>query len=135
NIRELENVIERAVVLAEENTLKVKDLPVQLLSTESPRQRKPPETILPKVHQRDKSRHVGVNESNSIIQTTVSMSPQTVENNPQTLRGNGRKPDHVEREELRDALEQCGGNKAQAARLLGMPRSTFFSKLKRYGLT
>ena len=32
-------------------------------------------------------------------------------------------------------FDQCGGNKAQAARLLGMPRSTLFSKLRKHALT
>ena len=33
-----------------------------------------------------------------------------------------------------DALDEAGGNKSVAARLLGMPRSTFFSKLKKHGI-
>ncbi|MBM4074055.1 MAG: hypothetical protein FJ267_00225, partial [Planctomycetes bacterium] len=40
----------------------------------------------------------------------------------------------TERQSLIDALEKCGGNKAQAARILGIPRSTFFSKLKKHGI-
>ena len=44
--------------------------------------------------------------------------------------------DHnAERSRLAAALHECGGNKAQAARLLGLPRSTYFSKLKKYGLS
>jgi len=31
-------------------------------------------------------------------------------------------------------LRVANGNKAEAARMLGMPRSTFFSKLKKYQL-
>ncbi len=34
----------------------------------------------------------------------------------------------------RRALQKCGGNKTEAAKILGMPRSTFFFKLKRHGL-
>jgi transcriptional regulator of acetoin/glycerol metabolism len=41
----------------------------------------------------------------------------------------------AEREMLVKALEQCGGNKAQAARELGLPRSTYYSKLKKFGIT
>ena len=35
---------------------------------------------------------------------------------------------------IEEALRRSGGNKAQAARLLGMPRSTLFSKLEKFGL-
>jgi transcriptional regulator of acetoin/glycerol metabolism len=39
-----------------------------------------------------------------------------------------------ERQRLIDALDEARGNKSVAARLLGMPRSTFFSKMKKHGL-
>jgi transcriptional regulator with GAF, ATPase, and Fis domain len=40
----------------------------------------------------------------------------------------------IERQRLSEALERAGGNKSEAARSLGLKRSTFFNKLKRYGL-
>lgn len=40
----------------------------------------------------------------------------------------------AERRRIREALAQVGGSKAEAARLLGMPRTTLINKLKRYGL-
>jgi transcriptional regulator of acetoin/glycerol metabolism len=39
-----------------------------------------------------------------------------------------------ERQRLVDALDGARNNKSEAARILGMPRSTFFSKLKKHGL-
>jgi transcriptional regulator with PAS, ATPase and Fis domain len=39
-----------------------------------------------------------------------------------------------EKEMLLSALERTQGSKAKAARLLGMPRSTIYEKIKRYGL-
>ncbi len=42
--------------------------------------------------------------------------------------------DAGEREILVNALREAGGNKSRAARLLGMPRSTLFSKLAKHGL-
>ena len=39
-----------------------------------------------------------------------------------------------ERDRLLEALQESGGNKARAARALGIPRSTFFSQLKKHGL-
>ena len=38
-----------------------------------------------------------------------------------------------ERRNLIEALVQSDGNKAEAARRLGIPRSTYYSKLKKYG--
>jgi transcriptional regulator of acetoin/glycerol metabolism len=35
---------------------------------------------------------------------------------------------------LQHALERTGGNKSEAARLLGLPRTTFLDKLRRHGL-
>jgi transcriptional regulator with GAF, ATPase, and Fis domain len=42
--------------------------------------------------------------------------------------------DRRERESLLRALESAGGNKAEAARLLGMARSTLVSRLKKHGM-
>jgi two-component system, NtrC family, response regulator AtoC len=39
-----------------------------------------------------------------------------------------------ERQLMVDALERCGGNQSEAARRLGMPRRTFVSKVREYGL-
>jgi transcriptional regulator of acetoin/glycerol metabolism len=42
--------------------------------------------------------------------------------------------DELERERVSEALVRAGGNKMAAARLLGIPRSTLFSKLRKFGL-
>ncbi|MFK7985629.1 MAG: sigma 54-interacting transcriptional regulator [Sandaracinaceae bacterium] len=41
---------------------------------------------------------------------------------------------HVERQQIVDALEQTGGNQTQAAALIGMPRRTFVKRLDAYGI-
>jgi transcriptional regulator of acetoin/glycerol metabolism len=41
----------------------------------------------------------------------------------------------TELETLQRALQESGGNKSKAARSLGIPRSTLFSRLKKVGLT
>ncbi len=101
NIRELQNVIERAVVLAEGETITVSDLPVDLQSPGA-----------------------------SVDHSAVSRNEFEF-----SSASDGRDDDPViERRQLLEALEKSGGNKARAARLLGLARSTYFSKLKKHGL-
>lgn len=43
-------------------------------------------------------------------------------------------PESSEEDRLRRALDQCGGNRTQTAKLLGMDRSTLWRKLQKYGI-
>ncbi len=97
NVRQLENVIERAVVLAEGDTIGRDDLPVEVLQSGRPR------------------------ESDA---TQPAITPERLFDDLAA----------VERERLVTVLADCRGNKSEAARLLGIPRSTLFSKLRRFGL-
>jgi transcriptional regulator with GAF, ATPase, and Fis domain len=45
-----------------------------------------------------------------------------------------RDREREEREAIREALEQCGWNKSKAARVLGIPRRTFYRRLKKYDI-
>ena len=108
NIRELENVIERAVVLAETSRLTLADLPPEIRTA------------------------IGATGSG-----TRPYAGRAVSSRLASAAGGLAaefSPDPLEREKLLGALRNAGGNKALAARQLGLPRSTFFSKLKRAGL-
>ena len=110
NIRELQNVIERAVVLCEGPYITVADLPhaVAQATFQSPSaQVVDPTSTRPRIGQ----------------QFSSSMATRTVIGS------------ETERQQLIAALQRCNGNKAEAARLMGIPRSTFFSKLRRHGLS
>jgi transcriptional regulator with GAF, ATPase, and Fis domain len=111
NVRELENVIERAVVLAESDRVTLADLPAEIGRPG----RLPSRMIETKPNGRRMS--AGFAEGVSI----------------NTLTTDGTTP-AWEREALLSALRKCSGNKARAARLLGIPRSTYFSKLKKHGI-
>jgi DNA-binding NtrC family response regulator len=46
----------------------------------------------------------------------------------------GRKMEDVEAELIRATLEATGGKRGEAARLLGIPRRTFYNRLKALGI-
>jgi len=107
NIRELENAIERAVVLAEGECITMHDLPSEVLRP----------TLLP-VHVLEAKPLRSRSDGESAARGESAAAAAGLS----------------EREQLLDALQRADGNKAQAARLLGMPRSTFFSKLKKHSI-
>lgn len=111
NIRELENVIERAVVLSEGELISLDDLPADLIAMDRRG------AGLPKRMTEPRRRSVLVASPSRVGQAVMK----------------GLDPG-AERQLLMDALKQADGNKARAARQLGLARSTFFSKLKKYGL-
>ena len=118
NIRELENVIERAVVLADGPAVTLDDLPAEV------RQPAPP----PAPAERSRP-------SPSPPGRGPPPRPDWGEPADRTSRTDGDAEFVAfERQRLLDALDEARGNKSEAARLLGMPRSTFFSKLKKHGL-
>jgi len=110
NVRELENAIERAVVLADGSTITPRDLPAEITDKAA----HPP--------------HSPLQPAPAINEPPLALPKQPPDAEP-TFDG------LTERNRLEEALRQCGGNKAQAARLLGMPRSTYYSKLQKYGIT
>jgi transcriptional regulator with PAS, ATPase and Fis domain len=92
NIRELSNVLERAVHYAERERIELSDLPRYLFQKNT----------------------------------------KALDTAPEPLR---RVQHSAEKEALRRALEAAEFNKARAARLLGIHRSLFYKKLKKYGLS
>lgn len=115
NIRQLENAIERAVVLAEGDSIGRDDLPPEIVSgaAASPRPVR------------------GAQAAQRSSLRTRSAAPVVIDLSRERL---FEELSDFERQRLTDALAQCGGNKSQAARLLGIPRSTLFSKLRKMGL-
>jgi transcriptional regulator with GAF, ATPase, and Fis domain len=119
NIRELENVIERAVVLADGPAVTLDDLPAEVRRPASRRRRS----------------HWLAAAPAALI--GAARDGQAGEPDGRDDNGPGTDDEFTayERRRLLDALQEAGGNKSTAARLLAMPRSTFFSKLRKHGLT
>ncbi len=144
NVRELENTIERAVVLAEGEIITAKDLPSEIalspsVSTVAESKLASDASIFsdswPQVPgQRLPTREAEVPEHGETSANSHNTSTET----PRDLAGGDQRPqqtaDSQELAELQQALQRASGNKAQAARMLHMPRSTFYSKLKKYGI-
>ena len=84
------------------------------------------------------SETIGVpNLSPEIQKALEGASVMTVERNPESSNGTVRPTRllaDVEKTHVLQVLEQCGGNKKQAAELLGIDRSTLYAKLRAYGI-
>ena len=116
NVRQLENVIERAVVIAEGPVVTADDLPEELLL----------ETVAA-----DDTALEEPEEHNGSWTPTDAVVSSALASVVQSARA---ERERREREQLVRALAAAGGNKAVAARALGVARSTLVSRLKRLGL-
>ena len=119
NIRQLENAVARAVVLSGGDAIRREDLPPEILTAA-------------RAEGTARPRPAARREAAPVVHagrvTVVETAP------PPAAVGLTDQLDHWERERLSEALVRSGGNKAEAARALGIPRSTLFSKLRKYGL-
>lgn len=98
NVREVENAVERAIVLCRDNHLSIEDFPREV------RGMKP--------------------DSESLRSLIVANS---VANLPDQL-------DEMERKLILEALKECNGQAAAAARKLGISRQSFLYKLNKFGV-
>lgn len=130
NIRQLENVIERAVVIAEGPIVSVAELPDELLrSDDTIIERGDADTLPPSPPA----------YAQPAFAQTVPLPPVPLQEAAYASRPEGSswrsERDRLEREQLVRALAAADGNKAEAARALGIARSTLVSRLKKLGLS
>jgi len=125
NVRELRNAIERAIVLGDRELIMPQDLPPQVhAANAAPRQRTSSPTP-----------PLGSN--------SISLPAVTIDHSPPPATTTNSRPAappppaakslrELEKEGILAALAATGGNKAQAAAILEIDRSTLYKKLKDY---
>lgn len=117
NIRELRNVVERAVALSPQPMVRVQDLPYSVLNGR--RAEGMPDTAAPTM--------APVPVAASPAQVVAPLARVGVP----TL---AESKDSAELEAITQALESSGYNRSRAAQKLGISRPTLYKKLRRYGL-
>jgi transcriptional regulator with GAF, ATPase, and Fis domain len=135
NVRQLENVIERAVVVADGPVVTVRELPPELRGDGALPE--PPHRASGILREADVRPEVAAEEIDlwSPGLTSPLPGPLAASTGPTSIMQAERaERERRERELLVRALAAAGGNKAEAARALGMARSTLVSRLKRLGL-
>ncbi len=109
NVRQLENIITRAVAVSEDPLISLEELSADLIQAVGDRDQRP-----------------------SSAWPNGSSSHHS---SPKEEKFEREERDQHERERLVRALAAAAGNKASAARALGIPRSTLVSRLNKYGLS
>jgi transcriptional regulator with GAF, ATPase, and Fis domain len=141
NIRELENVLERVVVLADGPAVTLADLPPELRQPARRRLRpRLPASVITSGATSSAATRDGASPAPrstavshpSPAATATDWGASVVDSLP----GEDWNAEFLayERQRLIDALSEASGSKSVAARSLGMPRSTFCSKLKKHGI-
>ncbi len=127
NVRELRNAVERAIVLGDREQIMPQDLPPQVLAMAAP----------PRTRNSPPTPPLGSSISTAMPAVAPAPAPVvTIDQSPPQLAGPARARSlrELEKEGILAALAATNGNKAQAAAILEIDRSTLYKKLKDYDI-
>ncbi|HSR99020.1 MAG TPA: sigma 54-interacting transcriptional regulator [Kofleriaceae bacterium] len=124
NVRELRNVIERAVVLSRGNAILPADLPERITSA-AQRPEAPLVAQLSTSAEEDKAEpRTGAADRSE--EAPAARMPKGSAAEP------GSSPEEVERRQIIEELDRCAGNQTRAAKQLGISRRTLVTRLGKY---
>ncbi|MFZ4399133.1 MAG: sigma-54-dependent transcriptional regulator [Bacteroidales bacterium] len=111
NIRELRNVIERAVILESTNSLQAESLPGEIIK------------LIPNINVQT------MHENNFLIKTEAKLLPFDI-----NIPNDGFTLYEIEKQLIKQALQKTDFNQTRASELLGISRDTLRYKVKKYKL-
>jgi serine/threonine-protein kinase PknK len=118
NVRQLEHVLLNAWLLSEENEITIDDLDLPTASVRAGASSTgPASSTVPAVH------GAGHGEPRASASSTSTVRARTQEEYRD-----------AEKEKILAALTRCNWNRVQAAKMIGVPRRTFYRRLKEYGI-
>jgi len=122
NIRELENIVEHAIVLSEDGVIRLEDLPESV-------QEEAREKTLAIAHQKSEAKEVAA----------IPLQPSNTSPKQEACRNKGESDEdeseilsleEMERRHILHALSVCKNNKTEVCKRLGISRATLWRKLK-----
>ena len=122
NVRELKHTVESAVVLCDGDLIRVKDLPAALQQTSD---ETAAENLLSKGVRQETSGDAGGAAGRAKADGSAGYQMRCA-----TLK---EEVEAFERQVIADVLAQCGGNRQQAMKRLGLPKRTFYRKIAKNG--
>lgn len=127
NVRELENILQCAAVLATGNEIDLHDLPIRVRG-EYLRPSRPPESSIPPVANGEAVFNgLEVPSMRAAEESRERPTPTSLDELPLDLEA-------VERWAVKRALRDKNGRLTEAAKALGIGRTTLYRKLEKYGL-
>jgi DNA-binding NtrC family response regulator len=130
NIRELENIVEHAIVLSENGVIRLEDLPEDVQAEAREKQFAIPHmtgnaTAAQAIEDQTEAAEMAVPAANAVIKPAASVAFTPAEQGEDII-----SLEEMERRHILHALSVCKGNQTEICEKLGISRSTLWRKMK-----